>query len=333
MKDFTIEPYNLLLKILQIRGYFFQPFSQFLDKPQEKFIILRHDIDRLPKNSLRFAQIEHKLGIKGTYYFRIVPQSFDPDIIEKIAALGHEIGYHYEDIDLAAKIVSSSKYVVSSKKDEKECRKEIEKRRKGDRELNRRKDKSTKSRPKEELAAVAIELFEKHLDQFRKYYPIQTICMHGSPLSKWDNKDLWKKYNYKDFGIIGEPYFDIDFSKVLYLTDTGRRWNGGSVSVRDKAVGGRQQAEGIDLFEDWVVKPKPGSLINMTEKGVEFQSRYNFRSTNDIIRAAEKGELPDKIMITFHSQRWTDKAVPWVKELVWQNVKNVGKWVLVKTRQ
>jgi hypothetical protein len=38
-------------------------------------------------------------------------------------------------------------------------------------------------------------------------------------------------------GIIGEPYFDVDFSKMLYLTDTGRRWDGGIVSVRDKAQG------------------------------------------------------------------------------------------------
>ncbi len=58
--------------------------------------------------------------------------------------------------------------------------------------------------------------------------------MYGSPLSKYDNKLLWKYYNYKDFGIIGEPYFDVDFSKVLYLTDTGRRWNGDRVSIRDK---------------------------------------------------------------------------------------------------
>ena len=70
--------------------------------------------------------------------------------------------------------------------------------------------------------------------------------MHGSPRSPWDSKDLWKKYNYRDYGIIGEPYFDIDFSKVLYLTDTGRHWDGEKVSVRDKV-----SAEGnlTDLYK------------------------------------------------------------------------------------
>jgi hypothetical protein len=38
----------------------------------------------------------------------------------------------------------------------------------------------------------------------------------------------------KDFGIIGEPYFNIDFNKVFYLTDSGRKWDGWETSVRDK---------------------------------------------------------------------------------------------------
>src|SRR5690625_2901666 len=59
--------------------------------------------------------------------------------------------------------------------------------------------------------------------------------MHGSPLSRYDNRDLWKSYSYRDYGIIAEPYFDMDFSRVLYLTDTGRRWDGDKVSVRDRA--------------------------------------------------------------------------------------------------
>ena len=258
------------------------------------------------------------MSIKGTYYFRIVPESFEPKIIEKIAGLGHEIGYHYEDIDFAAQ-----NYKIKDKSSPCEMHSNF-----ASKIISRGKKIKV-----EDLYDLAIDSFQKNLETLRKIAPVKTICMHGSPLSKYDNKLLWKYYNYKDFGIIGEPYFDVDFSKVLYFTDAGRRWNGGSVSVRDKAVGGRRKAEGMVSFEDWVVKPNPGSLMNMTENGVKFQSRYNFRSTNDIIRAAEKGELPDKIMMTFHPQRWTDKPGPWMKELVWQNVKNVGKWGLVKIRQ
>jgi hypothetical protein len=81
-----------------------------VEKPKSNSIILRHDVDKLPENSLQFAQIQHALGIKGSYYFRIVPESFNVKIIKEIAALGHEVGLHYETIDLAAQ---SIKYQVS----------------------------------------------------------------------------------------------------------------------------------------------------------------------------------------------------------------------------
>jgi len=75
------------------------------------------------------------------------------------------------------------------------------------------------------------------LRRLREFYPVKTICMHGSPLSKYDNKLLWDKYDYRDYGITAEPNFDVDFDEVLYLTDTGRRWDGDRVSVRDKVEG------------------------------------------------------------------------------------------------
>ena len=82
--------------------------------------------------------------------------------------------------------------------------------------------------------------------------------MHGSPMSRWDSRLLWKYYDYHDFGIVGEPYFDVNFDEVLYLTDTGRRWDGGAVSVRDKVSGVGHQASGEEsnrLSIDWKVKP------------------------------------------------------------------------------
>ncbi|MFC2096253.1 hypothetical protein ACFLQ3_00970 [Bacteroidota bacterium] len=266
--DFTLKTYQKLLTALQNQGFTFQSFQEFLEKPVNKVIVLRHDVDKLPENSLLFAQIQHKLGIRGSYYFRIVPESFNAEIIEKIAELGHEIGCHYEDIDIASRIFKSNHQSPITS---------------------------------HQLAEKAIELFERHLEELRKYYPVKTICMHGSPLSKHDNKLLWKYYNYRDFGIVGEPYFDIDFSKVLYLTDTGRRWNGDRVSIRDK------------------VKSKKTKV-------------KSFKSTNDIIISSEKGELPDQIMFTFHPQRWTNSPYLWTKELVLQNVKNVVKYFLNKIR-
>jgi hypothetical protein len=35
-------------------------------------------------------------------------------------------------------------------------------------------------------------------------------------------------------------------------------------------------------------------------------------------------------MLTFHPQRWTDKPLPWLQELVLQNVKNVVKRLMIR---
>ncbi len=252
MRDFTLEIYKRLLQSAIDGGYTLTSVEDYLlNKDRyKKIFMLRHDVDRLPENSLLTAQLQKELGVKGTYYFRIVKGSFHPHVIEKIAALGHEIGYHYEDVALQ--------------------RGDLEK---------------------------AFQKFREHLMWVKKYYPVKTICMHGSPLSKWDNRLLWTKYNYHDLGIIGEPYLDIDFNKVLYITDTGRSWNKSEVSVRDK---------------------------------VNSSFQFRFKSTEDIIQHFQKGLLPDHIMQNIHPQRWTDDFFPWTKELLFQNMKNAVKSFVVK---
>lgn len=260
--DFTLEKYNKLLNCLLEAGYKFLTFHEYLltlhDKLPEKFIILRHDVDLLPKNSLRFAKIQASLGIKGSYYFRAVKQSWDEQIIQEIYALGHEIGYHYENLTT--------------------CKGNIDK---------------------------AYEDFCHHLARLRQLVPVHTICMHGSPQSKYDSKDIWKKYNYKELNIIGEPYFDVNFEEVFYLTDTGRRWDGMNVSIRDNVA--QQQL--------WKTK----NLV--------------YHSTNDIINAILNNTLPLKIMFTFHPQRWHDNILLWTKELCVQNLKNIVKYFLKIKRE
>ena len=125
--------------------------------------------------------------------------------------------------------------------------------------------------------------------------------MHGSPRSKWDNKEIWKNYDYRKLGIIGEPYLDIDFNEVFYLTDTGRRWDGFRYSVRDR----------VPQQQKWIEK----SLV--------------FRTTNDIIKAVKENRFPEKAMITLHPQRWTNNPVLWTKELLAQNTKNVVKYLII----
>lgn len=252
MTDFTPQKHRELILALRNAGYSFQTFEEYIKNPASKSVVLRHDVDDKPENSLRFGKIQHELGIKGVYYFRAVKKSWDEDIILQLHALGHEIGYHYETMAHANG--------------------NIEK---------------------------AYSLFQENLQKLRKLVPVSTICMHGSPLSKFDNKELWKQKNYKDLGIIAEPYFDVDFNKVLYFTDTGMSWQNKSVSIRDKVNG---------------------------------TLGHPYSSTDEIIQALEKNELNHHLMFNFHPQRWNEGKLSWYKEFILQNIKNKVKFVLNKLK-
>jgi hypothetical protein len=370
--DFTIIKYKVLLAALKNQGFSFQTFNEFLEGPtrplstkgasqpteknsndseelrdgvsprliggqvlepvsiyregsdgmrvgspplggwgvrEGKTIILRHDVDLLPNNSLRFAEIQHEMGIKGSYYFRAVPESWDEKVIKKIADLGHEIGYHYECLTTTN----------------------------GD-------------------MKAGIADFEKNLEALRKLASVNTICMHGSPKSKWDSKDLWKEYYYRDYGIIGEPYFDVNFDEVFYLTDTGRRWDGWKVSVRDK----------VPQQEDWVRKGlvfrSTGDIIRRIERrgdqetwglgdlGTKRLGDLEMKRLGDEETRGqgdkgtkghgelekrgkvEEGAFPDRVMFTFHPQRWHNSYYLWLRELIIQNAKNQIKGFIVKNK-
>ncbi len=248
--DFTLTIYENLLIELKKAQYAFFTFEDYCDgKATGKYVMLRHDVDLRAGHSLATAQVEAKLGIRASYYFRVVPESNQPDKIIAIAALGHEIGYHYEDLSI----------------------------------FGGRPDK-------------AIQHFESQLEYFRQFYPVRTACMHGSPTSKFDNRSIWKNYNYRDFGLVGEPYFDVNFDEVFYLTDTGRCWDGERFSVRDKV-----------------------------------KSNFNLQlhSTYQVMEAAQNGTLPAKVMITTHPQRWTNNPIEWGTEFVMQNLKNsIKNWLI-----
>ncbi|MCA0931071.1 hypothetical protein LCM02_01330 [Lutimonas saemankumensis] len=251
--DFTFKKYEELLKVLNDDGYQFQTFEQFIKNPKKKVVVLRHDVDRRSAHSLDLAKAESTVNAKASYYFRIVPESNVKNIIEKIAALGHEIGYHYEDLGAS----------------------------KGN-------------------FQKAYERYLKNLGYFRSYYPVSTICMHGSPENKIDNRDIWKKYNYKKNGIIAEPYFDVNYDEVFYITDASRSWNNRNVSVRDK---------------------------------VETKYELDASSIDKMIYLVKNNLMPDQIIINTHPHNWSKFGLLWIYILVWQSMKNVVKAILIRIRK
>ena len=155
---------------------------------------------------------------------------------------------------------------------------------------------------------AAYEDFCRNLEKLRKVVPITTACAHGSPKSRWNSQDIWNHYDIHALGIDYEPMLDTDFSKTLYLTDTGRRWDGYKVSVRDKVP---------QFQEQW----QREGLV--------------FHSTDDIIRAINNPNLPIhkySLLINTHPQRWMPFGTRWLLEASVQWWKNQAKRILVKFR-
>ncbi|TFZ03831.1 hypothetical protein [Ramlibacter humi] len=101
MRDFTLEQYAVLVDFLRGQVGPLCSVLQWNRNRPECGVLVRHDVDRKPANALAMARLEAARGMFTTYYFRVVGSAWDEDVIRKVAALGHEVGYHYEDLTLA----------------------------------------------------------------------------------------------------------------------------------------------------------------------------------------------------------------------------------------
>ncbi|WP_342304723.1 hypothetical protein [Methanolobus sp. ZRKC5] len=151
-----------------------------------------------------------------------------------------------------------------------------------------------------------IAIFENELNEFRKFVVVDTICMHGNPFAHWSNKDIWNEYDFESYGLIAEPYLSLDYSKIFYMTDTGRSW--GNIASRVKDV--------VDSSFNSQVLNEFGPV----------------NSTTDLIKLI-KSQKVSQICILSHPNRWCNDIKGWSKELVTQKIKNVGKRLIVQYRQ
>ena len=140
----------------------------------------------------------------------------------------------------------------------------------------------------------AIGIFSSELNAFRQLVEVRTISMHGNPLTHWDNRDLWRKYDFKSFGIVGEAYLSL--SDVVYLSDTGRTW-GPEHKVKDWLP--------ADANRPSIVKPA-------------------VHSTDDLIKMIVRREF-ERLCLNTHPGRWGDNMFYWTISLVYDTLVNVIK--------
>lgn len=254
--DFTLKSYKLYLEIIINKGYKFILFKDYINNQllyeNQNVCLIRHDVDRKPINSLKMAKLEKELGICSTYYFRIKKSVFNKKIISKISNLGHEIGYHYENLS----------------------------------DFNGNFE-------------LALNNFEYNLDKIRNIVEVKTCSMHGRPLSKYDNRDIWKDesrhdYLIKKLNMLGEIYLDIDYSKIAYINDTGRNWSSYKSNNRD--------------------------FVNS-------EIKLNLNSQQDLINYL-KNTPNNLIVFQIHPERWTDNKLEWLFQLLKDYFFNFAKKII-----
>lgn len=142
----------------------------------------------------------------------------------------------------------------------------------------------------------AIELFEFELNEFRKICKINTISMHGSALSKYDNRVLWDAYNFGNYNIIGEAYLSVG-TDFCYFSDTGRSW-----SQKNK-------------IRDFVPNKKEHFLVNTTDELISVIQNKNI----------------DTLYLLAHPGIWASNSFEWyysaVKNIVGNPLKRMYKFV------
>lgn len=144
----------------------------------------------------------------------------------------------------------------------------------------------------------ALDIFGRELEELRKTCDVATISWHGSPLSKWNNGDLWHKYDFKDFGIIGDASLSLDYNDLAYLSDTGRTWERERHNIRD-------------------VVP---------------QSRdYNISTTDGLIKLIQTGRI-GHLCLLVHPNRWADSLPTYCQAAFYDFITNLGKAVITLVR-
>lgn len=87
-------------------------------------------------------------------------------------------------------------------------------------------------------SAAARESFEKELARVREHVTVDTVCMHGNPLTAYDNREIWNQSpEFGMYDLLGEAYLSMDFVEVVYFSDTGRTWKDGKLKIKDHTVG------------------------------------------------------------------------------------------------
>lgn len=100
--DFSLDSYSSALRSFRDAGYAVTGFTDYLAAPQDKHMILRHDIDNSIEQALRVARVDAEAGCTSAFFLRVHARGYNLmslpslQIIREMEELGHEVQLHLE---------------------------------------------------------------------------------------------------------------------------------------------------------------------------------------------------------------------------------------------
>lgn len=143
--------------------------------------------------------------------------------------------------------------------------------------------------------ALAEQSLALDLAEMRKVCGVRTVSMHGNPLSKHDNRDIWKNISFDDYDLNGEVYLSMDFTKFLYYSDTGRTWEDGKFNIKDVIPQGMERVDRKPML----------------------------KTTDDLVALIQSDDR--NIYLLIHPERWTSTLAGWAASLGKDVVVNAAK--------
>jgi len=98
---YCLESYRRLLDLAIARGWRFRSFSDQAAHPDDRTVLLRHDVDYSVQAAVELARVNRAAGVRGTFFLLVrgdVYNLLSPPNIERareIAALGQDLALHF----------------------------------------------------------------------------------------------------------------------------------------------------------------------------------------------------------------------------------------------
>jgi hypothetical protein len=99
---FSLAVYSETLRSYTDAGYAVTSFREYLDDPQPRHLVLRHDIDNSIEQAMRVARVDAEAGCTSSIFLRVHARGYNimslPSLtyIQAMEELGHEVQLHIE---------------------------------------------------------------------------------------------------------------------------------------------------------------------------------------------------------------------------------------------